>query len=164
MLFGLLVLITILNLFQKSKIFEYALTGKPILAGVLGYSKNFIHKKNIRNFELTGTMLQKRVYESLGVINLLRYQNLSSHNMKTFEIPSMNGLLITQKSREQNFFFPDKKASLMFKSSEELKKILKKIENSEIYYDQIKKNGYNLSKFYTYKSNAKIILNTFYEI
>ena len=37
-------------------------------------------------------------------LNILRDQNLSSHNMKTFEIPAFNGLMLTTRSKEQNFF------------------------------------------------------------
>ena len=45
-------------------------------------------------------------------LNLLRSQNIGSHNMRTFEIPAMGGLMLTTRSEEQDGFFPEGKASL----------------------------------------------------
>lgn len=51
-----------------SKIFEYALTGKPILAGVLGYSKNFIHNniKGCEIFEPCDSILFEKAFNILS--------------------------------------------------------------------------------------------------
>jgi|TARA_B110000483_G_C18016710_1_gene473337 spore maturation protein CgeB len=44
--------------------------------------------------------------------------------MRTFEIPSMGGLMLTTRSNEQDKFFPENKASLMFKDIQNLTKKL----------------------------------------
>ena len=48
----------------------------------------------------------KVICESHASLNIFRKQNELSHNMKTFEIPAMGGLMITKRSKEQDFFSP----------------------------------------------------------
>ena len=46
-------------------------------------------------------------------LNILRDPNLSSHNMKTFEIPAFNGLMLTTRSKEQIFLKKINRVSCM---------------------------------------------------
>ena len=56
-------------------------------------------------------------------LNILRDQNQSSHNMKSFEIPANNGLMLTTRSREQSFFFKENVCCYMYSSKELNEKI-----------------------------------------
>jgi spore maturation protein CgeB len=57
-----------------------------------------------------------------GIINLLRRQNIEeqSHNMRTFEVPGYGGLMIANRTDEQQSFFEEDKEAVYFDSAEEL--------------------------------------------
>lgn len=67
--------------------------------------------------------------QALGAINLLRPQNIieSSHNMRTFEVPGYGGLLIAERTQEQQAFFTEGEEALYFSSFEELQAILQEL-------------------------------------
>jgi spore maturation protein CgeB len=69
----------------------------------------------------TGASLRKIVTSSLLCLNILRPQNYGAHNMRTFEVPAMRGLMLTYRSEEQQNFFPEHQASLMYGSTQELR-------------------------------------------
>jgi spore maturation protein CgeB len=78
--------------------------------------------------------------------------------MKTFEIPAMGGLLFTTRSQEQNFFFPENKASIMFGSTREFEKKIFFIKKNKKIADRIRKKGYELSRKHSYNNRAKCLL------
>lgn len=102
---------------------------------------------------------------SLGSINLLRKQNLveQSHNMRTFEVPGFGGLLISQRTEEQQEFFEEWKEAIFFETTEELKQILKDISRDKININKIKEKAKeksekaNYSYFYRAKSVQQVI-------
>ena len=102
------------------------------------------------------------VNNSLICLNILRNQNKSSHNMKTFEIPAMGGLLLTERNRDQNRFFPENQACVMYKDINELNYKINKIKNNFIKYDQIKKKGYKIAKNHSYILRAKYLMKVIY--
>ncbi len=59
---------------------------------------------------------------ALCCINLLRKQNLieSSHNMRTFEVPGVGGLMIANRTEEHQYFFEEDKEAIFFDTSHEL--------------------------------------------
>jgi spore maturation protein CgeB len=61
------------------------------------------------------------VGESAVSVNLLRAQNFGAHNMRTFEIPAMGGVMLTTRSEEQQAIFPDREAALMFSELHEFR-------------------------------------------
>ncbi len=65
---------------------------------------------------------KEAVKNAVGVINLLRRQNIEegSHNMRTFEVPGYGGLLVTNRTEEQEFFFEENKEAIFFDEAEEL--------------------------------------------
>ena len=81
-------------------------------------------------------------------LNILRKQNYSAHNMRTFEIPANNGLMLTTRSNEQNKFFKENKACFMFSTKKELKK------KNKIYFTKSKKSrkSKKVWKFYCWKT------------
>lgn len=96
---------------------------------------------------------------SIGIINFLRKQNLNeqSHNMRTFEVPGYGGLLISERTQQQLFFFEEDKEAIYFSSNEELNDKLNFIEkNTEVAY-KIKTAAYErvMKSNYSYTSRAK---------
>lgn len=79
----------------------------------------------LREKVVSGPIAGERFCEAIwraGVsLNLLRPQNRGSHNMRTFEIPAIGGLMLTTRSAEQAEFFPEDEACLMFEGDEELR-------------------------------------------
>ena len=78
--------------------------------------------------------------------------------MKTFEIPAMNGLMLTQRSIEQNYFFPENKACLMFSDIKELKEKIEFIAKNKSKVKKIRNFGYVNSKKNSYRTRAKYLL------
>ena len=81
----------------------------------------------------------------------------------TFEIPSMGGLMITNRTLEQNFYFPENKASLMYSNIKELKFKIRKINNSYKKNNEIKKRSYVIVKKHSYVERVKYLLKKIYE-
>lgn len=135
---------------------------KIILAGngwnnyKLGKNIKYVEEVNFQKFS-------KLLKESMLSLNILRKQNNSSHNMKTFEIPSMGGLMITNRTTEQNHFFPENKASLMYGNIRELKLKIRKINNSYKKNNKIQKRSYAIVKKHSYVERAKYLLKKIYE-
>lgn len=132
-------------------------------------SKNiFIAGHNWRNKitsydkHIYGQKLCSIISSSLVSLNFLRDQNLTSHNMRTFEVPAMKGLLLTQRSKEQNQFFPEGKASLMFSNLKELKSQIAYIKKNPKKALKIRLNSYRISKKHSYTHRAKNILKKLY--
>jgi spore maturation protein CgeB len=120
------------------------------------WGKN-IENHSVKNF-VYGKKLIEIIAKSFVSINILRKQNESSHNMKTFEIPAMGGLLFTTRSQEQNFFFPENKASIMFGSIREFEKKILFLMNNKKIAERIRQKGFELSRKHSYNNRAKYLL------
>jgi spore maturation protein CgeB len=112
----------------------------------------------VRRF-VHGLQLSRIISKSFISINILREQNQGSHNMKTFEIPAMGGLLLTTRSYEQNVFFPENRASVMFNNVKELQDKIDFLLNNEKIAMKIRNRGFKLSKKHSYINRAKYLLN-----
>lgn len=55
------------------------------------------------------------------VLNILRAQNGSAHNMRTFEVPACGGFLLSTASDEQKVFFAEDKEMVFFETHQELR-------------------------------------------
>jgi spore maturation protein CgeB len=110
-----------------------------------------------------GKKLSTIIGSSLASINILRKQNITSHNMRTFEVPAMGGLLLTTRSKEQQFYFKDGIDCLMYSSLNELKNKIKFIKKNKKKILDIKKNAYKKSKIHSYTNRSKFILNIIFK-
>tara|TARA_B110000977_G_C11070909_1_gene489502 strand:- start:806 stop:1825 length:1020 start_codon:yes stop_codon:yes gene_type:complete len=119
--------------------------------------KNVVYLGAI-NTQLSATVISK----STVSLNLLRKQNYGSHNMRTFEIPAMGGLMLTKRSTEQNNFFRENIDCLMYENFKDLNNKIKLVLKNKSKFEKIKNNGYKLSKKYTYLLNARKILKLIY--
>ena len=113
--------------------------------------------------EASPSRCKKEMSRAAVTLNILRKQNRTSHNMKTFEIPGMGGLMLTERSYEQNNFFPENKSSLMYTGLRELKKkILYAYNNKHV--SNIRIAGSKVIKKHYYKNRVNLILDEIWKL
>lgn len=116
--------------------------------------------KKVKKKSAINSFQASQIYNNSKIsLNILRKQNYDSHNMKTFEIPSMNGLMLTRKSRDQNSYFQENKACMMYNNNNDLVPKIKSILSNYNQYEKIRKYGFKISKKHSYKNRAKYILS-----
>ena len=117
-------------------------------------------KLNIYPKTIEGIKLKKIISKYAISLNILRKQDRNSHNMKTFEIPALGGLMLTDYSREQNIYFKENIDCFMFKNKKELLKKVKYILSNSNKAYSVRKNGFYKSKFHSYEIRLKNFLST----
>ena len=116
-----------------------------------GWPKKILKKNKINYYPVvTGNNLHKILNKYTISLNILRLQDTSSHNMKTFEIPSMGGLLLTNTSKEQEIFFKNNRECIMYNGVKNLKEKIDFIFNNSKSAEKIRYYGFKRSKEYTY--------------
>lgn len=115
---------------QRADFFNHFPAGSLAIFGPMEWASRCKHQRNT-HASYQGRPLYDQDYinasvYALGAINLLRLQNIieSSHNMRTFEVPGFGGLLIAERTEEQQQFFTEGEEALYFSSWEELQDIL----------------------------------------
>lgn len=114
-------------------------------------------RDKVRSRNIYGKELRQFISSAKASINILRPQNHGSHNMRTFEIPAMRGLMVTTFSEEQDSFFPDGRASLMFSNAQELRQKLKLILESGYNVGEMKEAAFGLSRGQSYDDRARML-------
>lgn len=112
-----------------------------------------------RNRSLLGNDYAKAAVSSTCMINLLRQQNIreDSHNMRTFEVPGYGGLLISQRTTEQQEYFEEDREAVYFDTVDELNdKLCYLCKNDEI-VRRIKRAGHEraLKSDYSYDNRSR---------
>lgn len=74
---------------------------------------------------LYGNELAIAIANAAASINLLRPQNRNSHNMRSFEIPAVGGLMLVGRNAEHEAILPDGRACLMYEDMTELRERLR---------------------------------------
>ena len=97
-------------------------------------------------------------------LNLMRVHNLNSHNMRSFEIPAVGGIMIAPDTSEHRMFFEDGKEIFLFKNSGECAEKINYVMSlpaSEA--DKIRHNARNrsINSAYSYKDRSKIVYEAF---
>jgi spore maturation protein CgeB len=111
-----------------------------------------IHPRNIY-----GEELRRVISSSKASINILRPQNYGSHNMRSFEIPAMRGLMVTNYSVEQDQFFPHGRASLMYSDTRDLRHKLILVLEGRCDIEQMKETALVLSRGHSYDDRAYVL-------
>ena len=78
----------------------------------------------------------------------MRLQDKNSHNMKSFEIPALGGLMLTNFSREQMLFFEQNKECFMYKNKKDFINKIKFIFSHPAKRYFLRKKVFNKSKLY----------------
>lgn len=115
-------------------------------------------RAHVRSRAVYGAGLRRIVSSSLASINILRPQNAGAHNMRTFEVPAMGGLLLTSRSSEQQAFFPENEASLMFERPQELRSVAERLLRGDYDVNAMKANALERARAHTYHARARTIL------
>jgi spore maturation protein CgeB len=95
-------------------------------------------------------------------LNLLRIHNVDSHNMRTFEIPGIGGIMLAPSTTEQLAYFREDQEAFFFKDIQEcVSKINYIISQSTSDSEMIRENARTASVHngYSYKSRADYAMN-----
>jgi len=114
---------------------------------------------NISSGMIDGIKLSKINNEYSISLNIMRKQDLNSHNMKTFEIPAMNGLLLTRRNTEQNTLFKENVFCYMYKDYKELRKKIKDILTDSVKANIIRKAAHSKVRQFSYENRLKFLLS-----
>ena len=78
--------------------------------------------------------------------------------MRTFEIPALGGLMLTTRSEEQQEFFPEGEASLMFEDTAELIDQIRGVFSDPARAHAIRRQGQMRVLQHTYSKRAQGLL------
>lgn len=115
-------------------------------------------KQSVRKWDLFGEELARVIGESAVSLNLLRPQNEGSHNMRTFEIPAMGGLMLTSRSAEQQAFFPENEACYMYADIAELKEKIDYILANRPEANRVRERGMALVREHSYINRVQNLM------
>ncbi len=122
------------------------------------YLRNAYQNKALYNSDYA-----QAITSSLGILNLLRKQNIieDSHNMRTFEVPGYGGLLISQRTGEQLGFFEEDKEAVYYSSPEELKVKLEYLAAHPAVISSMKQAAYykSVNNDYSYDQRSRQLLH-----
>jgi spore maturation protein CgeB len=146
--------------------FLHALADKGIDIDVFGHHwEAFVKRDNIKiNKPVYGDEFWKVLWRYRVQINLMRIHNLDSHNMRTFEIPGIGGIMVAPDTTEHRLFFEDKKEAFFFKGVDDCADIIKQLlsaddETAAKYRIYARKRS--LLSGYRYKDRARTVFKTF---
>jgi len=121
-------------------------------------SRTFPLKSSISYRDIFGTEMANIIASSDICLNLLRPQNRDSHNMRTFEIPAMGGLMLTLRTVEQQEFFPENEACYMYADDAELKAKVDYILTHKAEASRVRARGMEYVWEHSYSNRAKFLL------
>lgn len=93
-------------------------------------------------------------------INLLREQNYTSCNMKTFEIPACGGFLLAMRSEEQEAILPEGVGAEYFSTPDEMLMKANYYLSHEEERKKIAKRGNELIREYTYDKFCRLVIDS----
>jgi len=116
----------------------------------------------IKDNAIYGDLMIKAFRSSKIVLNFIRRQNITSHNMRTVEVPASKGFLLTERTFEQaEELFCENESISCFSDLEELVFKIEfyfKNENERL---RIARNSWKHVKKYKLKDNLKVFLEKF---
>lgn len=116
--------------------------------------------------EMIGEKFSKVCNASKMILNFIRKQNSSAHNMRTFEVPACRGFMLSTRTPEQQDFFEEGKEADYFSTPEELKQKIDFYLKNEELRKKIVKAEYEklINSDYAYTDRAKKILDIYNEL
>lgn len=144
---------------KVSKVFEL-MTGTDYKGSLYGEG----WEKIFKNYD-SGLIENVKFLETIGAtkvnLNILRMQNKSSHNMRTFEIPAAGGFMLHEYSEEAAEFFNEGKEAEFFRDIEECADKIKFYSDNDSLRNSILEKGHRkiFSAKHTYDDRVDTILN-----
>lgn len=113
---------------------------------------------------IAGPELAEVTANAAVALNLLRPQNKSAHNMRTFEIPAMGGLMLTTRSNDQARYFPEDEACLMFSDHNELMSHIYHVLGNSVFASRIRRRGHELTVGHSYEDRSRQLLDSIVQL
>jgi len=147
----------------------YDLTRGELLKHITNYSVDiygnnwkYSKLKNIKNFniyykDIYQDELSSAIFRSKLVLNNTREQVGDAHNMRTFEIPGYKGVMLTTRTEEQNYFFPENEACLMYSNKDEMLEKIDHALSSDQKIKKIREVGNKIAKEHTYTKRVQFL-------
>lgn len=121
-------------------------------------------KERWKGKPVIGEEFSKVCNSSKIMLNFIRKQNKGSHNMRTFEVPACRGFLLSERTKEQQKFFPEDKEMAFFEGEKEmLEKVNYYLKNSRK-RKNIAKRAYEKSRKHTYENRIDKVLEIYKNI
>jgi spore maturation protein CgeB len=126
-------------------------------------NKSFIAKKKIYSRRLTLEQMAFIYDKSLCGLNILREQNINSHNMKTFEITGMGCYMIAPDTNDHRLFFDKDDSVELFKNPSEIDEKVRKIKSlsKDISFKKRNRTKIKVLQNHSYISRAEQLQNIF---
>ncbi len=107
---------------ERIKIIKALKNYNVIVAG-MGWKNIYLPKSIKKINSAVDAIKMSEIYKNSKIcLNIFRKQNYNSHNMKSFEIILMGGLMLTRNSLDQRKFFKGYKACVYYKNNNNIKK------------------------------------------
>ncbi len=112
-------------------------------------SADSILKNKLRGKAIYGQEMIKAFRLCKIVLNFIRRQNETSHNMRTFEVPAAGAFLLTQRTQEQaSFLFKEDENIACFGNIDELVKKIKFYLKLDSLRKVIAKKGFEMAQHF----------------
>lgn len=102
--------------------------------------------------------VRKVVANSAGCINLLRRQNSGDHNMRSFELPAMGGVMICPATDDHQRWFPDAVAAIHYSSLSDLRSAVGAVVDGSVDGGDVRRNAKEAVAGHSYAIRARRIL------
>jgi len=99
------------------------LSNKGLRIDVFGHNweKHLTQTENMKLYSsLSGQEYWSRLKQYRLQLNILREHNKGSHNMRTFEIPGVGGIMLSERTEEQLNFYSENKEAFYFSNYNQL--------------------------------------------
>jgi spore maturation protein CgeB len=122
----------------------------------------FLNHPNISVFNpVYGDELWKVLRRYRIQLNLMRVHNESSHNMRTFEVPGIGGILLAPDTKEHRLFFTNGNEIFLYSDIKECVRLINEIiafdkEKADHIRFQARKRS--LDSGYTYKDRTRLVI------
>lgn len=129
---------------------------------------SFTSHSNIQCFqEVRGEEFWKILRKYRVQINLMRIHNEDSHNMRTFEVPAIGGIMLAPRTTEHEFFFKEGREVFFYNNINDCISSIEKImtlsnEQSKVIRSAAREAS--LQKGYSYKSRSQYVVKTFHNL
>ncbi|MCZ2223422.1 MAG: glycosyltransferase [Chitinophagales bacterium] len=144
--------------------FINSLLDKGVQIDLYGNSWNkFIHSTNATIFDAVyGKDFWKILRKYRVQLNIMRVHNPTSHNMRSFEIPSIGGVMLAPDTEDHRTYFTPNEEIFLYKSIDECVEKIRTILNTSVQDINIvrdKARAKSISLGYSYKDRAAYIVD-----
>ncbi|WP_246984051.1 CgeB family protein [Halorientalis marina] len=107
---------------------------------------------------LAGEEYARAMSSADAVVNVVGDHNVPFYNMRTFEIPAVQSLMLTTRTEGQEEVFPDGEACLMFSDPEDLRTAAESALEKPHRLRAIADRGYEIAQQHTYEHRMRTVL------